>query len=132
MRVLIMGCGRVGASLARSLAEEQHEVVVIDVNIGVFRRLPNHPGIQPVAADGTLQEDLRRAGIQKADVFIGVAAGDARNAMAAQMARHVFNVPKVICRFKDPVREKMYSSMGYETISPTSIVSKLILEAVQK
>jgi trk system potassium uptake protein TrkA len=72
-----------------------------------------------MVGDGIDAEILKRAGVEEADVFIAVTEGDNRNIMAAQIAQHVFKVPKVICRIYDPEREEAYRRMGLSTLCPT-------------
>lgn len=130
MRVIIMGCGRVGAELARLLDAEGHEVVILDLDSYSFRRLPRDFKGTALVGNGLDEETLRKAGIEKADVFISVTQGDNRNVMAAQMAKHIFNVPQVICRIYDPIREEMYRELGLKTISPTVIGAKALKELI--
>ena len=132
MHIVIMGCGRVGAIIARALVEEGHTVVVLDTNEENLRRLPRNLGISLLLGDGTLDEDLRRTGIDKADAFVAVDEMDARNALAAQKARHLFKTPKVVCRIADPERLDMYRDLGLEAVSPTTAVSAMILDAVRR
>lgn len=130
MRVIIMGCGRVGAELARLLDAEGHEVVILDLDSYSFRRLPRGFKGKALVGNGLDEETLRKAGIEKADVFISVTQGDNRNVMAAQMAKHIFNVPQVICRIYDPIREEMYRELGLKTISPTILGAKALKELI--
>jgi len=125
MKVVIMGCGRVGAWLARTLEGDGHEVTVLDTDSYSFRRL-NFPGGlaefsgTALTGNGIDQEVLKRAGIEEADVFFALTQGDNRNVMASQMAKHIFKVPRVICRIYDPLRQEMYTTLGIEAISPTT------------
>lgn len=130
MNIVIMGCGRVGAQLAGMLDEEGHKVIVMDSDTYSFRRLPASFKGTPLVGDGTDEDYLKKAGIEKADAFIAVTQGDNRNVMAAQIAKHVYNVPKVICRIYDPLREEMYQTLGLETISPTMVGAKLLRDKV--
>lgn len=132
MRVLIMGCGRVGSALAAMLDQEGHEVTVLDLDANQFRRLPVNFRGTSVVGNGIDQDTLRRAGIERVDAFAVVTQGDNRNFMAAQIAKHIFSVPKVVCRIYDPIREELYHSMGLETISPTTVISKLVKEALER
>ena len=119
MRVVILGCGRVGAYLARTLAGEGHEVTVIDENRPAFARLdPDFPG-KVVIGTGIDEDVLRQAGIEQADAFVAVTDGDNTNVMAAQVAKDIFGVARVICRIYDPLREEIYRALGLETICPT-------------
>ncbi|MGH7640941.1 MAG: NAD-binding protein [Candidatus Dormibacteria bacterium] len=121
MKVVIVGCGRVGSTLARELAGEGHQVTVVDVSRRAFDRLgPDFPG-RPVLGSGIDQETLEEAGAGDADCFISVTNGDNRNIMSAQVAREVFKIPRVMTRIYDPIRERVYRSMGLYTFCPTVV-----------
>ncbi|MBL7120283.1 MAG: TrkA family potassium uptake protein [Dehalococcoidia bacterium] len=126
MKVVIMGCGRVGAELAALLDSEGHQVTVLDIDSGSFRRLvPTFKGTA-LLGDGTDEDSQRKAGIEEADAFVAVTQGDNRNVMGAQIAKHIFNVPRVLCRMYDPLREQLYQSLGVEAISPTTIFAQIL------
>jgi len=131
MKVVIMGCGRLGAHLAGLLDEDGHQVTILDTNDYSFRRLPPNFGGTALTGNGTDEESLKRAGIEEADAFVAVTQGDNRNVMAAQIAKHIFNVPKVICRFYDPLRKEMYESLGLDTFSPTTIIAQMLQEKLE-
>jgi trk system potassium uptake protein TrkA len=128
MKVVIMGCGRVGAQLAVLLDAEGHTVTVLDTDAYSFRRLPPDFGGTALVGNGLDQEALKRAGIEEADAFVVVTQGDNRNVMAAQIAKHIFNVPRVICRIYDPLRQELYQTLGLEAISPTTVFAQLLKE----
>jgi trk system potassium uptake protein len=131
MKVVIMGCGRVGAQLATNLDRDGHDVTVLDLRESQFERfLPDDFGGRKIVGDGRDQDALRRAGVDGADAFVSCTAGDNRNVMAAQMAKHLFNVPRVVCRIYDPLREEMYKMLGLRTISPTKVGAQLLLDAL--
>lgn len=129
MKVVIMGCGRVGARVAGELDARGHEVSVIDFERVSFARLPDGFSGKTVVGNGVDHEVLREAGIEEADIFIAVTQGDNRNAMAAQVATHLFKVPRVVARIYDPVREEVYRELGLHTVSATIIMSERVLEA---
>ena len=131
MKILIMGCGRVGARLASLLDEDGHEVTILDNDTYSFRRLPPSFGGTALFGNGIDEEALKRAGIEDADVFVAVTQGDNRNVMSCQVAKHVFKVPRVVCRIYDPLREEMYSALGLETISPTKVFAQLLREKIE-
>ena len=131
MKILIMGCGRVGARLAAVMDEEGHEVTVLDNDTYSFRRLPPSFGGTALFGNGIDEEALKKAGIEEADIFIALTQGDNRNVMSCQMAKHVFNVPRVMCRIYDPLREEMYGALGLETISPTKVFVQLLKEKIE-
>jgi trk system potassium uptake protein TrkA len=131
MRVIILGCGRVGSKLASVLDAEGHEVTIIDLNADQFRRLgPDFKGTAMVG-NGIDEDVLRRAGIEQADAFVAVTNGDNRNIMASQVVKLVFNVPKVVTRIYDPVREDTYHAIGLETICPTTIGALTIKKVLE-
>jgi trk system potassium uptake protein TrkA len=126
MNVVIMGCGRVGARLAALLDAEGHKVTILDLEPYSFRRLPPSFKGTAIVGNGIDEDTLRKAGIEEADVFVAVTQGDNRNVMAAQLAKHIFNVPRAVCRIYDPIREEMYRGLGLETISPTKVSAELL------
>ena len=133
MRVIIMGCGRVGAELATQLDHDGHDVTILDTNAYQFTRfLPESFGGRKIVGNGIDQDTLRKAGIEQADAFIASTAGDNRNAMASQIAQHIFGVPRVVCRIYDPIREEMYRKLGLRTTSPTRVGAFLLREALEK
>ena len=130
MNVVIMGCGRVGARVASLLDHNGHSVTVIDSNASAFRRLSTEFRGDTLIGTGIDEDVLRTAGIESAQAFVAVTNGDNRNIMAAQVAKSIFNVPEVIARIYDPVREDTYRRLGLSTVCPTTTVSALILDQV--
>jgi trk system potassium uptake protein TrkA len=130
MKIIIMGCGRVGGRLAGLLEEAGHDVAVLDMDSYSFRWLPADFKGKALVGDGTDEEVLRKAGIEGADAFVSVTQGDNRNVLAAQIAKHIFNVPKVVSRIYDPLREEMYHELGLETISPTKVSAQILLDLI--
>jgi len=126
-----MGCGRVGAQLAGLLATDGHTVTVLDNDAYSFRRLPPDFSGTALVGNGLDQEVLKRAGIEEADAFVVVTQGDNRNVMAAQIAKHIFNVPRVICRIYDPLRRDLYDTLGLEAISPTTVFAQILKEKLE-
>ena len=131
MKVVIMGCGRVGAQLAGLLDADGHEVTLLDTDSYSFRRLSPTFGGNALIGNGIDQEALKRAGIEGADVFVALTQGDNRNVMATQIAKHIFNVPRAICRIYDPLRQELYNTLGIETFSPTTIFAQMVKEKIE-
>ncbi len=130
MKVVILGCGRVGATLAGMMSRAGHTVSVIDQSSDAFQRLsPDFQGTTTVG-NGVDEDVLVRAGIRDADAFAAVTNGDNRNIMASQIAKEIFKVKKVVCRIYDPIREETYHDLGLETISPTVVGSQLMFDAI--
>jgi trk system potassium uptake protein TrkA len=132
MKIVIMGCGRVGAELATMLDQDGHDVTVLDVKPEAFRRLQPDFGGQRHVGNGIDQDVLARIGVREADAFVAVTQGDNRNVMATQMAKHLFGVKRAVCRIYDPIREEIYHILGLETISPTKVGARLLKEAVER
>lgn len=130
MNVIILGCGRVGSGIARLLSEEGHNVSVIDKDRNSFRRLGKNFKGKPIGGLGIDQDILKKAGIEEANVFIAVTNGDNTNVMASQIAKEIFNVPIVITRIYDPLREKSYRELGLNTICPTTVGVAMIKDMI--
>ncbi|HVP04608.1 MAG TPA: TrkA family potassium uptake protein [Dehalococcoidia bacterium] len=126
MKVVIMGCGRVGSTLAAMLADDGHDVTVIDIRQEAFRRLPADFKGKRHVGNGIDQDVLARVGLAEADAFFAVTQGDNRNVMATQIAKHIFGVERALCRIYDPIREAMYHELGIETISPTIVGANML------
>ncbi|RJQ09777.1 MAG: TrkA family potassium uptake protein [Dehalococcoidia bacterium] len=130
MRVVIMGCGRVGAGLAQQLVNEGHEVTILDTNAFAFQRLlPEFSGRRLVGS-GTDDRTLIEAGIEQADCFIALASGDNRNILASEKAKEVYGVRNVVTRVRDPLRSELFARLGLKTFSPTKFGINLAHEAL--
>jgi trk system potassium uptake protein len=128
MKVIIMGCGRVGEQVARLLDNEGHAVTVIDCDGRALARLgPQFRG-RAVQGVGFERETLVAAGIEQADAFAATSSSDDVNIVAARLARNVFHVPRVVARVYDPRRAEIYQRLGLVTISPTSWGAERIRE----
>lgn len=117
MHVVVMGCGRVGSTLAQKLQAVGHDVSIIDRDASAFRRLPDGFGGTTVKGVGFDQEVLRRSGIEGADAFAAVSSGDNSNIIAARVARETFHVPKVVARIYDAKRAAVYERLGIPTVA---------------
>jgi trk/ktr system potassium uptake protein len=117
VHIVIMGCGRVGSTLAHILEDRGHTVAVVDRNPEAFRRLrPTFKGDR-VTGIGFDREVLARAGIERADGFAAVSSGDNSNIIAARVARETFGVQKVAARIYDPRRAEVYERLGIPTVA---------------
>ncbi|GAC1614129.1 MAG: hypothetical protein NVS9B1_23290 [Candidatus Dormibacteraceae bacterium] len=132
MKVVIVGCGRVGARLALQLTGEGNEVTVVDQSAAAFVRLGENYAGNALLGNGIDEDILKRAGIEDADAFCALTNGDNRNIMSAQMAQHVFNVPKVVCRIYDPIRYEVYRELGLGVICPTIMGTDTVYSILQK
>ena len=131
MKVVILGCGRVGALLAMNLDRAGHDVSIIDASSDAFQRLESGFHGQQVVGNGVDEEILKRAGIKEAQAFVAVTNGDNRNIMASQIAKEIFNVKNVVCRIYDPRRQQTYEQLGLESISPTLLGVDMLFAALQ-
>jgi trk system potassium uptake protein TrkA len=132
LKVVIMGCGRVGSSLASMLDADGHDVTVLDTRQDAFRRLPPEFKGRKHVGNGIDQDVLARVGLAQADAFVATTQGDNRNVMATQMAKHLFGVRRTLCRIYDPIREEIYRELGLETISPTLVGARMFKEMLDK
>ena len=132
MKVVIMGCGRVGAALATMLDADGHDVTVLDFRQEAFRRLPPEFKGRRHTGNGIDQDVLARIGLAQADAFVATTQGDNRNVMATQIAKHVFGVRRTLCRIYDPIREEIYKELGLETISPTLVGARMLKEMLDR
>jgi len=128
MKVIIMGCGRLGSRIAGILDRQGHAVTVIDTSEPAFRRLGDSFGGSRVVGNGMDASTLERAGIEAADAFMAITQGDNRNYFASQMAHEVYGVKRVLCRVYDPVREEIFRDLGLETFSPTSYGAQIMVD----
>ena len=117
MRVLVMGCGRVGTSLADALSRLGHEVAVIDRDSTAFQRLSPEFSGDRILGMGFDREVLLRAGIERADAFAAVSSGDNSNIISARVAREMFGVQKVVARIYDAKRAAVYERLGIPTVA---------------
>jgi trk system potassium uptake protein len=117
VHVVIMGCGRVGSTLAQSLEQSGHSVAVIDVDADAFRRLGGDFHGTTVTGVGFDREVLLEAGIERADAFAAVSSGDNSNIISARVARETFGVDRVVARIYDPKRAEVYERLGIPTVA---------------
>ncbi|HEX5595651.1 MAG TPA: TrkA family potassium uptake protein [Micromonosporaceae bacterium] len=117
MHVVIMGCGRVGSTLAHTLDSHGHSVAVIDRDADAFRRLKPDFGGTTVTGVGFDRGVLRHAGIERADAFAAVSSGDNSNIISARLARETFGVFRVVARIYDQRRAEVYERLGIPTVA---------------
>jgi trk system potassium uptake protein TrkA len=129
MRIIIVGCGRVGARTAAELDQRGDHVTVIDTDQRAFNRLPQTFAGVTMRGSGGDEDVQRSAGAEMCDVLMALTEGDNRNAMAAQLGKHVFGIPRVIAKINDPVRAEAYRSLGLETICRTVILAEALVRA---
>ena len=131
MKALIIGCGRVGSTIALQLYAEDWDVTVVDENEDALSRLGEHwPGAF-VVGHGMDVDLLRDAGIEEADAVVVATDGDNTNIIIGQVAQKRFDVRCVVVRVLDPARAKFYAERGLETVCPTSVAIDRLLESAR-
>jgi len=133
---VIMGCGRVGSTLAHILEAQSHTVAIIDSNESAFRRLGGSFAGRRVTGIGFDRDTLREAGIEEAQAFAAVSSGDNSNILAARVARETFGVHNVVARIYDPRRAEVYQRLGIPTVATVrwtadQMIRRLFPEGVQ-
>jgi len=123
MKVVILGCGRVGSRLAALMEEDGNQVSIIDSEPDAFARLPETFQGRTILGTGIDVDVLKSAGIEQADAFAAVTNFDNTNIMACEVAKEIFGVEQVLARIYDPGRESFYHELGLETVCPTTLVS---------
>ena len=126
MKIVIVGCGRVGSVLAEAYDAGGHEVIVLDLSTRAFDRLPGEFRGSAVRGDGTDEDTLRRAGAEGADAFLALTEGDNRNVMAAQVATEKLGIGKVLAKINDPVRAAAYAELGIATVCRTTMLADAV------
>jgi trk system potassium uptake protein len=130
MKIIIMGCGRVGSQVSQLLVRHGHEVTVIDHDANALARLGTEFKGKVVRGVGFDRSVLLEAGVETAEGFVAASASDNANIVAARIARNIFRVPRVVARLYDPVRAEVYQRLGLTTISSTAWGAERIVEVV--
>lgn len=120
MKILIIGCGRVGAGLAKTMLDRGHSVTIVDKDPFAFEKLGSKFKGQTIAGIGFDRDVLLKAGIERADGVAAVTASDEANVVAARIARDIFHVPRVVARLYDVRQAEIYKRLGIQTIAPTA------------
>ncbi len=130
MKVIVMGCGRVGSQVSQLLARMGHEVTVIDHDANALARLGADFKGKVVRGIGFDRSVLLEAGVETAEAFVAASSSDNANIVAARTARNIFHVPRVVARLYDPLRAEIYQRLGLTTISTTGWGAERIVEVV--
>lgn len=131
MKVLVIGCGRVGASVALELAGEGWDVTVVDEREEALARLGDHWPGRFLVGHGMDTSVLLEGGIEDADACVVATNGDNTNIVIGQVAQRRFEVPTVVVRILDPARAKFYASQGLQTVCPTQTAIEELTSAVR-
>lgn len=129
MKVIIIGCGRVGARTAAELDGRGEQVTIVDISPHAFNRLPSSFGGASVRGSGTDEDVLRSAGAEECELLMALTEGDNRNALTAQLGKHTFGIPRVIAKINDPLRAEAFRALGLETMCRTVILADALVEA---
>jgi trk system potassium uptake protein TrkA len=127
MHVVIVGCGRVGSSLANDLLSDGHTVAIIDRRAEAFSRLGADFAGQSIVGIGFDREVLISAGIERADAVAAVTSGDNSNILVARVARETYNIERVVARIYDPRRAAIYQRLGISTVATVSWTTTQVL-----
>ena len=115
MRVLILGCNQLTTNLLPDLVQRGHQVTVLSGEKACLEQVADEPRVEVILTkEPVMQDYFQLGGIQSADIFLALSSDDHSNAMAAQVARHIFDVPKVICHLNSPQLQILYSGLGLE------------------
>jgi trk system potassium uptake protein TrkA len=131
MKVLVIGCGRVGASIALQLQQEGWDVIVVDESEDALSRLGEHWPGSFIVGHGMDTDLLREAGIEEADAVVVATDGDNTNIVIGQVAQKRFGIDCVVVRVLDPARAKFYRDRGLRTVCPTSVAIDTLADAVR-
>jgi trk system potassium uptake protein len=127
VKLVIVGCGRVGAALAEAFDNGGHQVVIVDLSTRAFDRLSGEFKGEAIRGDGTDEDVLRKAGAEGADALLALTEGDNRNVMAAQVAMEKLSIGKALAKINDPVRAAAYAELGIATVCRTTMLTDAIL-----
>ena len=131
MKALVIGCGKFGVRVSEYLARKNHDVIVIDNSPETFLALSEEFTGRTICGVGYDKDVLKQGGIASADVVIGCTSSDSLNAVVANIAKNVFHVPTVIARMYDPIRARMFESMGIYTVSITRLGLDNVMEYLE-
>ena len=128
MHVLLLGCGNLVRHVAATMANQGHQVVVVDEHERCpYLENPNLPGYVLPGGDN-LMETMRRGGVERADMVIGLSFDDNRNAMAAQIASNIFNVPHALCHVGEVSKAQAYRELGVNVLSFTHTLTDAVID----
>jgi len=133
MRVLILGCGRLTTTLVPDLAGDGAEITVLSRDRECLETVADLPGVDVVlTTEPTMQDYLQLAGVDTADIFLALSDDDHRNVLTAQIARYIFNVPKVICHLANPQLQILYAGLGLDVVGYSFGLLQDIRQSIEK
>lgn len=131
MHVLILGCGNLVRHVAATMTEQGHQVIVVDEHEQCpYQQNPNVPG-NVLRGGDNLMENMRKGGVERADMVISLSWDDNLNAMAAQIASNIFDVPRVLCHVGEVSKAEVYREMGLNVLSSTNTLSESVLDGAK-
>jgi len=128
MKIMIIGCGRQGTELAKTLSQNESEITVVDNDPAAFKRLGPPFGGQIICGDGLDRDVLVEGGIERVDGLAALTASDDTNIVVARLARQVFKVPRVVARVHDPLKAEIYRRLGVLTVTPVALGTRRFAE----
>ena len=128
MKIMIIGCGRQGTELAKTLCQNESEITVVDNDQAAFERLGSPFRGQIICGDGLDREVLIKGGIERVDGLAALTASDDINIVVARLARQVFRVPRVVARVHDPLKAEIYRRLGVLTVTPVALGTRRFAE----
>ncbi len=133
MRVLILGCGRLTTTLVSDLAQNGFEITILSRDRDCLDLVADQPGVTAVlTTEPTMQDYLQQGGVDTADIFLAFSGDDHLNAMVAQIARYIFNVPKVICHLDNPQLQLLYAGLGLDVVGYSIGLLQDIRQAIER
>ena len=133
MRVLIFGCNRLSASLVADLAGNDNQVTVLGGQRDCLENVATHPGVRVVlTAEPMMQDYLHEGGINHSDVFLAMSDDDHQNILVAQIAKHIYNVPKVVCHLDSPQLQVLYAALGLNVVGYSFGLLQDVRQAIQE
>ena len=132
MRVFILGCGRLTTALVGDLSQNGFEISVLSGDRERLELVAEHPGVNVIlTTEPSMQDYLQQGGVNTADIFLALSDDDHQNALVAQIARHIFNVPKVICHLNDPQLQLLYAGLGLDVVGYSIGLLQDIRQAIE-
>ena len=120
MRILILGCGPLTTLLLASPGSNEHQFTILSDDIDCLNEVANEPAVNTLLTLEPLMQDyLQLGGIDTVDAFLALSEDEHQNILTSQIAKHIFNVQKVVCRLEDPELQRLYSEMDLEIVNPT-------------
>lgn len=133
MQILVYGCNRLITNLVPDLVDENVGITVLGKERNCLESVSSHPGVKVIlTAEPMMQDYLQEGGISHADVFLAMSSDDHENVLAAQIAKEIFNVPKVVCHLGNPQLQVLYSELGLNIVGYSFGLVQDVRQAIEK